>query len=53
MKILLLLMLPGVWTRTLCRFGIHSYRFIGITPFPTGAYVKCHRCSKEGYQSWV
>lgn len=38
----------------LCRkLGWHSWKFVGIDPLPTGAYVRCSVCGEEGYQSWT
>lgn len=37
----------------LCRIGIHRWRFAGINLIPTGAHVRCSRCGKEAYQSWI
>jgi len=37
----------------LCRIGFHGWKFAGIDLIPTGAYVICRRCGREGYQSWL
>lgn len=38
----------------LCRIGWHAYAFAGLVSLvPSGALVRCRRCGKEKYESWI
>lgn len=39
--------------KILCKLNLHSWEFAGITFPTTGAYVRCARCEKLEYQSWL